>query len=266
MPSIIRLPLSVKGELKTHNEPHFQGIYTDHPNTERSQLQEVRMTKAKIVKWGCISLVTVFVILIVGVIAFSGSLTGSAPAPLQLPQISSAAENVNVSPPDGRWVTEKGSLAGFRVGESFFLQSGTIVGRTSAVTGTLVISNNEVSSGSFQVDLSKITFGGKQNDNFFKLLETGRYPSATITLTKPIVFQSIPNPRQTISFKAPAILAVHGITHKVTFTILARYSYNGSVLEAVGSAPILASDWNVKSPYAVHNNALIEFLVDLHRG
>jgi polyisoprenoid-binding protein YceI len=221
-------------------------------------------TARRIVKWTIIGLVTAFVILVAGLFIFSGSLVGPAPAPLQLPQLSTATKSASAASPDGTWIAGDGSLAGFRVQESFLVQSGTIVGRTSAVTGSLVISHNEISSGSFQVDLSKLTIGGKQNASFFQILETSKYPDATITLTKPIVFNSIPTNGQTISSTATVSLAMHGITHAVTLTVMARS--NGSVLEATGSVPILASDWSIKSPFGIHNNDLIEFLVVLRRG
>lgn len=213
-------------------------------------------------------IVTVFIIFIVivvaGLLIFSRSLSGSAPAPMQLLPLSPATTSASTALPDGTWITGSGSLAGFRVEESFLVQRSTIVGRTSIVTGSLVISHNEISSGSFHVDLSKVTVGGKQNASFFQLLETGKYPNATLTLTQPIVFTSIPTNGQTISSKATVSLTMHGITHAVTLTVLARS--NGSVLEATGSAPLLASDWGIQSPFAVHNDALIEFLVVLQRG
>ena len=220
------------------------------------------MGKTRIFKGACIGLVIVFVLIVGGLLAFSGSFVGPVPPLLQLPPLSSSSQNAGTASPNGTWVAGAGSLAGFRVGETFLVQSSTIVGRTNGVTGSLVISNNQISSGSFQVDLSQVTFGGKQNASFFKLLETSQYPSATITLTQPVVFQTIPTNGQTISFKAPVSLAIHGITHMVTLTGTARE--NGSTLEVAGSAPLLASDWNVASPYAVHNDALIEFLLVLH--
>lgn len=216
------------------------------------------------VKWTIIGLVTAVVIVVAGLFIVSGSIVGPAPAPLQLPPLSPATKSASAASSDGTWRAGDGSVAGFRVQESFLVQSGTIVGRTSAVTGSLVISHHEISSGAFQVDLSKLTIGGKQNASFFQLLDTRKYPDATLTLTKPIVFNSIPTNGQTISSKATGSLAMYGITHAVTFTVMARS--NGSVLEATGSAPLLASDWNIKSPFGVQNNALIEFLVVLRRG
>ncbi len=118
--------------------------------------------------------------------------------------------------------------------------------------------------GSFQVDLSKLTIGGKPNASFFQMLDTRKDPDATLTLTKPIVFTSIPTNGQAISLQATVSLAMHGITHAVTFTVMARS--NGSVLEATGSVPLLASDWRIQSPFGIQNNALIEFLVVLRRG
>jgi YceI-like domain len=214
-------------------------------------------------KWIIIGLVTVVVILVVGLVSISGSLVAPAPALLQLPQLSPATQSASTASPDGTWIAGNGSVAGFRVPESFFVQSGTIVGRTSAVTGSLVISHNVISSESFQVDLSKLTIGGKQNASFFQTLDTSKDPDATLTLTKPIVFTSIPTNGQTISSTATVLLAMHGITHVVTFTVMARS--NGSILEAIGSAPLLASDWSIKSPFGIHNNDVIEFLVVLQR-
>jgi polyisoprenoid-binding protein YceI len=232
-----------------------------------SHRREFKMAKARIVKRIIIGLVTVFVIFVVifvaGLLIFSRYLSDSTPAPLQLPPLSPATTSASTASPDGTWRTGDGSAAGFRVEESFLVQSSTIVGRTSAVTGSLVNSHHEISSGSFQVDLSKVTIDGKQNASFFQLLETSKYPDATITLTKPIVFHSIPTNGQTISSQATVSLTMHGITHPVTLTVMARS--NGSVLAATGSAPVLASDWGIQSPFAVQDNGLIEFLVVLQR-
>ncbi len=218
----------------------------------------------RIIKWTITGLVAVFVIIVAGLFLFSGSIVGPAPAPLHLPPVSPATTSASTTSPDGIWVAGDGSVAGFRVPESFLMQSGTIVGRTSAVTGSLVISHNQIASGAFQVDLSKLTIGGKPNTSFFQLLGTSKYPDATLTLTRPIIFTSLPTNDQTTSSQATVSLTMHGITHAVTFLVMARS--NGSVLEAIGSAPVLASDWGMKSPFAVHNNAMIEFLVVLRRG
>lgn len=222
--------------------------------------------KAKrIITWTILSLVLVFLIIMAGIFLVSGSLVGPAPAPLQLPPLSLTTTNASTTFPDGTWIAGDGSIAGFRVPESFLMQSGTIVGRTSAVTGSLVMTQQKVASGSFQVDLTRLSVrvNGKQNTSIFQILDTRRYPKATLTLTQPIVFASLLANGQTISSHATAALSLHGITRPVAFTIMARS--NGSVLEALGSAPVLVSQWGIHSPFAIHNNAVIEFLLVLRR-
>lgn len=210
-----------------------------------------------------IVLVAACVLLNAGLFVFSGALVGPAPAPLQLPALSPAA---STAPPDGTWIAGDGSVAGFRVQESFLTQSGTIVGRTRAVTGALVIGEHEISSGSFRVDLRtlSVVVQGKQNTTIYQVLDTNQYPEAALTLTQPIDFASAPTNGQTISSHATVALAMHGNTHPVTFPILARY--NGSVLEALGSASVPVSDWGIQSPFGIHKTAVIEFLMVLHRG
>jgi polyisoprenoid-binding protein YceI len=208
-----------------------------------------------------IGIVTTFVILAALFLVGVGSAAPAALAPLHLSQLSAAT---NAASPNGTWIAGNGSIAGFRVPESFLWQSGTIVGRTSAVTGTLVITNTAIPSGTFHVDLSKVTIGGKQNSGFVKMMDTKAYPEATLTLTQPITFTAIPTDGKTIASHAIGSLTLHGITRPVTFTITA--CYNGSVLEAMGTIPMRASDWGIKSPFGVENNAVIEFLVVLQRG
>ncbi len=216
--------------------------------------------------WIIIGLVTALIIVGVGLLLVANSIVGPAPAPLQLLPLSPTTQRASAASLDGTWIAGDGSVAGFRVPESFLIQRGIIVGRTSAVAGSLLISHQEISSASFQVDLSKITVpvGGKPNASFFQLLETSKYPHATLTLARPIVFSALPINGQTISSQATARLSMRGVTHLVTLTIKARS--NGSVLEAVGSASVLVSEWGIQSPFAVQNDAVIEFLVVLHRG
>jgi len=225
------------------------------------------MATGMVVKWTVIAFVVIacigFVVLIALPVILSGAIVGSAPTPLQLPQLTTGTMNTTPPSPDGVWIAGSGSLAGFRVEESFLLQSGTIVGQTSAVSGSLVISHNEISSGSFQVDLSKVTLG-KQNVSFSEILDTNKYPNATLELTAPGSFTNIPTSGQAVSSSVTGSLTMNGITQPVTFTFTGRY--DGAVIEATGSAPILVSDWGIESPFAVHNNAVIEFLVVLRRG
>jgi polyisoprenoid-binding protein YceI len=235
--------------------------------SHRKEVTRARPRRVKrILMWIIVGLVAAFALFNAALFFFSGSIVSPAPAPLQLPPLSPATTSASSASLAGTWVAEEGSVAGFRVPESFLVQSGTIVGRASAVTGSLVIAQHEISSASFQVDLRQLSVrvGGKQNTTIFQILDTSQYPEATLTLTQPIVFASLPTNGQAISSHATLSLAMDGVVHTVTFTVMARS--NGSVLEATGSAPVLVSEWRIQSPFAVHNNAVIEFLMVLRRG
>ncbi len=208
-----------------------------------------------------IGIVAICAIVIIALLIFPGSLAGPTAPPLQLPQLNT--ETTITTSADGTWLATSGSIAGFRVNESFLTQSSVIVGRTSAVTGSLVIVNDEISSGTFQADLSQLTMGGKPYPSLLQILDTNTYPNATLTLTAPIALAGLASSGQTISSTAPGSLTIDGITHPVTIAFTT--SYNGTVLEAVGTAPITASDWRVKAPFGIHDNDVIEFLVVLKK-
>jgi polyisoprenoid-binding protein YceI len=164
---------------------------------------------------------------------------------------------------DGTWTVANGSSAGYRVPEEFLWQHGTLVARTTAVTGKLVIAHAEVSSATLRVDLSKVTAGGKTPSGLAGILDTASHRGALFTLTKPIVIGSAPAINATFTASATGLLAMHGTTHLVTFAVAARYA--GSQLEAAGSIPIVLSDWDIKAPFAVQDQGSAEFLLLMQR-
>lgn len=207
--------------------------------------------------WIVIGLVAICIIVIAALLIFPGSLAGPTAPPLQLPQLSAATTSITSL--DGTWMVASGSVAGFRVNESFLTQSSVIVGRTNAVAGSLVVSNSEISSGTFQADLSQLTMGGKPYPSLLQILDTNTYPDVTLTLTTPVTLAGIVSNGQPISSNAAGLLTIDGTTHPVKIAFTA--SYNGSVLEAIGTAPITASDWGIKSPFGIHDDDTIEFLI-----
>jgi len=57
---------------------------------------------------------------------------------------------------DGTWTITDGSQVGYRVTEVLFGQDTEGVGRTSSVTGSIEISGTQVTSGSFEVDMTTV--------------------------------------------------------------------------------------------------------------
>ena len=92
--------------------------------------------------------------LVVLIIVAAGAFIKLQPtlAPLGLPAGHAAPA---AGPIDGTWHVAAGSVAGFRVRESFLGSGNDTVGRTTAVTGTAVISGRQVTAASFRIDLPR---------------------------------------------------------------------------------------------------------------
>jgi|ERR1022692_2119480 polyisoprenoid-binding protein YceI len=214
-------------------------------------------------RWVVTGLAAVLVLAFAGTYSYIHFLAGPVPAPLALPRLSPAAAGKGSPPADGAWTAGHGSLAGYRVREEFFGPGNSLVGRTGAVTGTVVIARNDVTSASFRVDLTAVTSGGKAQPQLAKILGTASFPDATFTLTRPIAVSSGLVMNKTFTVTVTGTLAMHGMTRLVTFGASARYS--GSLLEVAGSIPVTFSAWNIRTPALLQNHGLLEFLLVLRR-
>jgi polyisoprenoid-binding protein YceI len=210
-----------------------------------------------------VGVATILVLVIAGLYVFVHFLGGATPAPLTLPELHATGAGVGSTSIDGTWTAGKGSLAGYRVREDFLGPGDSVVGRTNGVTGHVVISHSQVSSASFRVDLTSLKSNGKTQAQFAGIMGTASHPDATLTLTAPIVPSSSPATNKEFRANVAGQLAMHGSTHSVTFEITARYG--GSTLEAVGSVPIVFSDWDIKAPTFLQSSGVVEFQLVMHR-
>ena len=189
-----------------------------------------------------------------------------APAPLALP---TAAASAPAGPLDGTWDVAAGSVAGFRVQETFLGMSNDTVGRTHAVTGTITISGGRVTAAAFRIGLTTIKVGGKAQPQFATSLGTQDHPDATFTLAQPVTLSSAFTSGATITATATGQLTMHGTSHLVTATISARR--DGPALQAAGSIPIAFAGWGIKGPQgygilgSLANHGTAEFFLILHR-
>jgi polyisoprenoid-binding protein YceI len=210
-----------------------------------------------------VGVVSILVLVIAGLYIFVHFLGGATPAALTLPQMDSTGAGVGSTSIDGSWTVGKGSVVGYRVREDFLGPGDSVVARTSGVTGHVVISRSQVSSASFRVDLTSLRSSGKTQPQFAGILGTASHPDATLTLTAPIVPRSSVTTNKVFRAQATGQLAMHGSTRPVTFQITARYS--GSTLDAVGSIPIVLSDWDIKPPTFLQDDGVVEFLLVMHQ-
>jgi polyisoprenoid-binding protein YceI len=171
---------------------------------------------------------------------------------------------------DGTWTVDSGSQAGYRVKEVLLGQSTEAVGRTTAVTGQLTVSGSQVESGSFTVDLTKVTSDEDRRDSQFqgRIMETATYPTATFKLLQPITLEELPADGDTITATAQGELTLHGTTKQVTVEVTARR--NGDGFEVSGSIPVTFADYDIPNPsfgaVTTEDRGEIEFLLIFTRA
>jgi len=167
----------------------------------------------------------------------------SVPAPLALPTALTAAPAGRL---DGSWSAGPGSAAGFRVQENALGMSNDAVGRTSDVSGMILISDDQVSSAAFTVNLASIRVNGKPQAQFESSLDTRRYPDATVTLVTPIALDSAFAGGATVTATVNGQLTINGQRHPVAITVSGRRS--GHTLQVAGSIPVAFATWHITGP------------------
>ena len=189
------------------------------------------------------------------------------PAPLALPTAHAGSP---VGPLEGSWKVAAGSVAGFRVRETVLFMSNDVVGRTRAVTGRLVFSNNRITLARFRVELTTVKVRGKSQPQFDKSLGTSAQPAATFTLTKPMTLTAGFASGATNKTIATGMLSMHRTSRLVSFTVSSRRY--GHTIEAAGSVPIEFSDWAIRAPTgfgplgSLSDQGVAEFLLVLERS
>ena len=160
------------------------------------------------------------------------------------------ADAQHAGSPDGTWkLGAKPGYVGYRVQELFAGETlhKDAVGRTSAVTGTIVFANSQLQSVNVTADVQALKSDRAPRDSFLhsNALETDRYPTGTFQAINPAL------PAPPASGKAFAVgltgdLTLHGVTRRITLQLRARRV--GDRIDVVGTAPVLFRDYNIQTP------------------
>lgn len=134
---------------------------------------------------------------------------------------------------------------GYRIDENLQAVHQTAVGRTSKVTGQVVVDADTVKTAAFTVDMTALVSAKAQRDNRMKSsgLETDTFPTATFALTQPVPVHGKAICQQV---RATGSLTLHGQTKPVTVPV--------TISEAAGSfyvrgrLPINLSDYGISPP------------------
>jgi polyisoprenoid-binding protein YceI len=185
----------------------------------------------------------------------------SAPAPVSLSSPSSPVTSPTATFDgsfDGTWTVDNqsgsfsaftDSWAGYRIQEQLGgVGAHTAVGRTSSVTGSLVIQGSTISDVSVSVDMTMLQSDDMRRDNSIRMrgLETAAFPTATFKLTKPIEVGGSPQSGNTFMADAVGELTLHGVTRAVTVPMQGRWT--GSRIEVVASFDVALADYSIQPP------------------
>lgn len=168
---------------------------------------------------------------------------------------------------EGEWKPTAQSQVGYRVKEVIFAQAAEGVGRTSDVTGSMVIEGTTVEKADFEANLRTLKSDESQRDDQVqgRILDTASFPTATFSLTGPIELDAVPPTGQVVPKQATGDLTVRGTTKSVTFDLQAKYT--GATIEIAGAIPIVFAEWNIPNPSnfvaATEDRGLLEFLLVL---
>ena len=178
-------------------------------------------------------------------------------------------EAPSTSDVEGEWVATIESVVGYRVKEILFGQSTEGVGRTNAVTGSLVIADSTVTSATFSVDMGTLTSDSDRRDRQVsgRILDVASFPTATFELTEPIVLTPAALDGAELSVTAAGTLTLRGVTKQVSIPLVAKL-VDGKV-SVNGSLEIVFAEWSIPDPsisaIVVEDRGLLEFLIVFSR-
>lgn len=145
--------------------------------------------------------------------------------------------------------TYTSTYAGYRIDEELVgIGANTAVGRTRDVQGTMTTDERSVTSASVTVDMTTLESDQDRRDDAVQRrgLETGRFPTATFELSKPISFGKEPKPGDRIETDAAGNFTLHGDTQAITVPIEARWT--GDRITVVSKFDVVLADYGIEKP------------------
>ena len=141
------------------------------------------------------------------------------------------------------------AFVGYRVKEQLAtVGAKTAYGRTPDVTGSLTISDTKATAAQFTAQVTTLQSDDSRRDGQLRnqAIETGRFPTATFTLTQPIDLGVIPTGETTVSVNATGDLTLHGVTKSVTIPLDAKVV--GSTIVVTSLFDITFADFGIQKP------------------
>jgi polyisoprenoid-binding protein YceI len=182
--------------------------------------------------------------------------------------VNSSAPTISLDDPSGTWQVTNTSQVGYRVDEVLFGQNVTAVGRTNAVTGSLVIDDDVVTSGQFVVDMTTVKSDEPKRDAQFesRIMDVINYPTATFVLTSPITLAENATASSTTN-TASGELTLRGTTKPISISVIGEVR-DGRIV-VTGETTVTFGEWGIPNPsipgISTEDFGILEFQLVLER-
>jgi len=230
------------------------------------------------------AVVAIVAIGIGGFIVYDQVLRGDSAAVLDLPGASAVPGSSSAPAASfdgtvaGTWDVATGSIAGYRVREQLanLPAESDAVGRTDKVTGSITIATSggttTLTAGTLSVDTTSIASDKPMRDNRLRSegLQTDRFPTATFTLTAPVIIPAAALAGTASDVTLTGDLTLHGVTKSVS--IPARAQLVNETISVAGSLAFPLSDYSMTAPniggfiVSIADTGTLEFLADFTKG
>lgn len=169
---------------------------------------------------------------------------------------------------DGHWdvvsgAGENSSEAGYTFDEVLPGQEKSTSGRTSSVSGSLVVNDGILEEGKVTVDVDSIESDIEKRDIHVRdnILHTDQYPEATFTISDPVDLSSLPEDGSVDTVTVNGELTMHGKTNDVTAELTVLRTGENVIVE--GQVPVEREAFGIVSPEFVASQIAEEGTVDL---
>lgn len=169
---------------------------------------------------------------------------------------------------DGHWdvvsgAGENSSEAGYTFDEVLPGQEKSTSGRTSSVSGSLVVNDGILEEGRVTVDVDSIESDIEKRDIHVRdnILHTDQYPEATFTISDPVDLSSLPEDGSVDTVTVNGELTMHGKTNDVTAELTVLRTGENVIVE--GQVPVEREAFGIVSPEFVASQIAEEGTVDL---
>lgn len=142
------------------------------------------------------------------------------------------------------------SQASYAVDETFLNRNldATAVGTTSAITGTLILTDGRISPSTVTVDLRTLKSDSDRRDQYIQrnTLETDKYPMAEFTITGVDGTSPRLDEGQTENVKLAGRMSIHGVEKPLVFDV--RMTVHDNTLQLEGTTTFMMSDFELEPP------------------